>query len=347
MRFKKNYLWTLSVFIVASSFFFSACTPEDDKPSENFKEGVLIINKGTTNGTLSHYNPETQKVTPDLFEKNNAGKTLGKGFMSVYLLNSTAYLISTDANSTVLIDYNTYAQTNVVEEIKQPRYFLPATNLKAYISSWGADGASGSVKVVDLGARTIVREIPTGKGSNQMIRVGANIWVANSGGTGTDSTIAILNVNGDTVVKKINVGGKPTEMVADVNGDVWVVAQKGNKAELVKIRAESIEAKFDIPSGSKSLITNALRTELFFVAEQKIWQKTLTNFGRTPPSVFISPNSLSNPQGLGVALDNTLLYCADRRDGVQKGQVFVFNLATKVQTANFEAGVDPVGFVFR
>ncbi|NJN35074.1 MAG: hypothetical protein HC817_13255, partial [Saprospiraceae bacterium] len=123
MRFKKNDFWTLSVLIVASSFYFSACTPEDDKPFENFKEGVLIINKGTTNGSLSHYNPITQKVTPDLFEKNNTGKTIGRGFMSLYVLNSAAFLISTDANSTVLMDYNSYVQTNVVEEIMQPRYF--------------------------------------------------------------------------------------------------------------------------------------------------------------------------------------------------------------------------------
>ena len=342
-----------SVGLLLLIVFTNACTPTDETPITDYSSGVFITNDGqfpAGTGTVSFYNRKSA-ATDDIFGKENGGVALGNTVQSMTLYNGKAYIAVNNANKIVVADAKTFKNIETITGLNYPNQFLPIDATRAYISEWGEKGIKGAVKMYDFATKTISKTILTGGlGAGKMLKIGSFVWVVNNSGLSfpkQDSTIVLIDSDRDSVVSTIKVGASPNSIVQDANGEVWVLCSGGT---LVKIRSGAVEAgyTFKVPAYSSKLTTDVTKSNLYFVGgDNKIYQKDLFNFGKTPPSVFLSPTYLTAPYALDFDPKTGYLYCGDAKNYASAGSLYIFDTATKALKDSTKVGIAPNGFLFQ
>ncbi len=360
MTFSKNTLWAMLAAVILTTI---ACTKGDEKPESAYASGVFIICEGpfgSGTGTMSYYN-RVDSTRGDIYGAANSGAAIGNILQSYTVHNDVGYLLANNANKMITVDPKTFVTTaTYTTEFILPRYAIGVDASRVYVSSWGDKGVDGTIKLFDVGSKKVSRTIQTGKGTNKMILVGGKIWAVNDGGFGEDSTVVIVNTinNADTLKPtKIQVGLAPKDIVADNNGNIWVLcagydfslAQDKKASKLIQIREEKVVATFEnLPSGANSLALDNSKTTLYFLAGKKVYAKDPANFDKKDPSVFLENAAFVKLYGLGIDPRTGYLYVADAKGFTTGGEVYVFDPATKTMKLNIKTGVGvaPNGFYF-
>ena len=331
---------------------FNACKPADEDAVGTYGDGVFITCDGafpSGTGVVSFYNRK-DPATTDIFAKENNGAALGNTVQSMSIYEGKAYVMVNNANKMVVVDAKTFQNATTVSGINYPHQFIAIDKTRSYVSEWGEKGLKGAVKVYDLVNKTFVKTILTGgSGAGSMLRTGSTMWVINNSGlnfTKPDSTIVLIDIDRDSVTKTIKVGASPNSMVYDVNGDLWVLCGSGR---LVKIRNGVVDAttSFDVPLYSTRLTGDLTGSNLYFTSGNKIYQKDLLNFGKTPPSVFLTQPYLNSPYSIGFDPKTGYMYCGDAENYSSAGTVYIFDPATKALKDSTKVGVAPNGFIFQ
>jgi hypothetical protein len=367
MTFFKNTLWAV---LTAVIFTVIACTKGDEQPDTGYTSGVFISCEGAFTGgtgTVSFYN-RTDSARSDIYSAENSGAKIGNILQSYNAFQNVGYLVVNNANKMITVDPKTFVTTGTYDTgFILPRYAIGVPPVAAgdagrlYVSCYGKGGVDGSIKLFDLTSKKISRVIPTGKGTNKMIVVANRIWAVNDGGFDKDSTVVIINAGSlvsDTIVeKRIKVGAAPKDIVADNNGNIWVLcagydfsAKQDQKAsKLIQIRDEKVVATFDnLPSGAAGLALDNSKTTLYFVAGNKVYSKDPLSFNTIPPSVYLDNAAFKSLYGIGVDPRTGYLYVADALDYTSAGQVYVYDLTTKTLKTVLKSGIGiaPNGFYF-
>jgi len=228
---KNKLTYFLSLVLFAGLTLFSACSSDDDAvapielPGE---DGFFVINEGLFGGgnaSLSFYDKETGKMQNDIFFTAN-GRDLGDQAQSMTIIDTLGYVVVQNSNKIDVIDLDDFTSVATIDGddgLVSPRYILAVSSTKAYVTDWGADGVTGTVKVLNLETNKITKTVATGAGSNKMVKVNNRVFVANSGGYSSDNTIAVINSDSDELIDKIEVGDNPKAIQLDGNNDLWVV----------------------------------------------------------------------------------------------------------------------------
>ena len=356
MTLSKNTLWAL---LAAVTFSFMACTKGDDKPESAYASGVFISCEGAFpngTGTISYYN-RVDSTRGDIYSTENSGSKIGSVLQSYNVFQGVGYLMVNNANKMITVNPKTFVATATYDTgFVLPRYMLGVDMNRIYVSTWGKDGINGSIRLFDLSAnpKKISRIIPTGKGTGKMILVNGKIWAVNEGGLGKDSTVVIVSTAADTVVeKRIEVGLGPKDIVADNNGNIWVLCSgyfdRTGGGKLVQIRDDKVYKTFDIPKYSSALVLDNAKTTLYYIGgDGKIYSKDPLNFNANPPSVFLENAAFKGLYSLGVDPKSGYLYVGDAIDFTNGGQIFIYDLTTKAVKTVLKTGVGvaPNGFYF-
>lgn len=305
-------------------------------PTEYLK-GVFVVNEGPFGGTgtISWYNPETGEVQDSLYEKANNGAELGQFVQSLTFYNGKGYIIVSKANRVVIVDATTFRYIGTIEGLEQPRFFLPVGNY-AYISQWGNDGLSGSLARVDLATNNLIDKIPVGKGPEKMILDDAgHLYVAHSGGFGTDSTLAEIDAQQGKLIRFLNTGGlNPATLAYRFNhlfalcrGNYDPQNPKGN----VLGDVNPVSVSVDVPGGSDDLVASADKNTLYFAGGGKVWAYDGTGL-----------HALFDQEtyGLGYDPEEQLLYCADPKSFSSNGEVSIRKF-DGTELGKFRTGVAP------
>lgn len=220
----RKLFFLLSFFVCA---VLQACDNNDPEPARPGAEGFYIVNEGgfgNGNTSISFYDEATGKVTNDLFAAVN-GRPLGDQTQSMTVFNNKGYIVVQGSSKIEVIDVDDFSSVGTITQgLDNPRYLLGITGEKAYVSDWGPDGMTGSVKVINLKSRSVIKTIETGNGPNRMLLMGSKVYVANSGGYGWDNTIDVIDTDADAVVSSIEVGDNPNSLVSDADGNIWVAS---------------------------------------------------------------------------------------------------------------------------
>lgn len=339
----KSFLFPLLLFSIV--FFQFAC--KDDAPPYfpevpgKYAKGIFVVNEGPFGGTgsISWHDPASGETVQDVFAQENGGAVLGQFVQSVTFHNGRAYIVVNGANKVYVVEAETFKYLATIEGLNLPRYFLPLDDDFAYISQWGPDGLSGSVARVDLRTNQVVNTIPTGKGADKLIRLSDGlVYVPNSGGFGTDSTISVINVATDQEVSRLVARGKNPGVVAEVE-------QQGQKIHYALSRGSFLDAApagwvgpldgspgFFIAPFGDDLVAGPGAQTLYFTAGGSIWQVS-------PPGGPVKVADQS-AYGLGCDPETGLLYCADAKDFSSAGEVVVLSpQGQKIES--FSVGVAP------
>lgn len=223
---KRNFKGLLLIFSLFSIFIVQSCN-DDAESIKPGADGFFVVNEGSfgnSNTSISFFDQTTGEMTNDVFAAKN-GRPLGDQAQSMAVFEDKGYIIVQNSGKIEVIDVDDFSSIATIDDdLESPRYFLGISSTKAYVSDWGSDGITGTVKVIDLSTNTVTKTISTGQGTNRMIKVGNFAYVTNAGGYGVDNTVKVIDTNSDAVTTTLTVGDNPNSLVSDNNGNIWVTS---------------------------------------------------------------------------------------------------------------------------
>lgn len=218
------------ILFLSSLFALTSCVEENTIiPQKKYKEGVFVVNEGLfgqTSGTISFFDRTTKSVSQRIFKAVN-GRDLGDIVQSLSVYDNEAFIVVNNSNKIEVVDAKTFEEKAEIVNLKMPRYILPISANKAYVSEWGADGLTGTIAILDLNTYSIIGRIEVGKGPEGLLFKFGKLYVSHLGGYGTNNIITVINTSNDEIETTITVLDKPSICLSDVDGNLWV-ACSGN-----------------------------------------------------------------------------------------------------------------------
>lgn len=338
---KVNPLFLFLVFF--SGAFFFQCKDADcclPPPAGDYSKGIFVVNEGPFGGTgtITWHNPETGETIQDIYGKANNGAALGQFVQSLAFYNDKGYIVVNGANKIVVVDASTFQYLDTIGGLALPRFFQPSLNNPnvAYVSQWGADGLSGSLAVVDLNSNSVVKTIPTGSGPEKMLALNSDVlFVANSGGYGVDSTVALVSMFVDQVQNKFTMGDKnPATLARFGAGGVFALCKgyysDANSAGWLGDFGPSTVG-IPVDKYADDLVASPDGSALYFLGGGAIWTYKNNNVSK-----------LIDQPAYGLACHPATgdLYCADARDFNSAGEVVIYK-PDGTKTGAFPTGIAP------
>lgn len=220
-------LFKLLVLSVTLLTVLSSCNKDKDE-SESLSllgMGVFVLNEGnfnSGNASVSFVKCTNGSVKNKVFSNRN-DRSLGDVAQSMMIIGNRAYIVVANSQKVEVVNASTFASVGVINGgLDNPRYIAETTNDRAYVTDW----TIGGVAIVNLNNNNVIGTIPTGIGPEGIYVKGNEAFVANSGGFGDDSTIAVININTNLVTDTIHLNSfKPVTITEDMNGKLWVLCQ--------------------------------------------------------------------------------------------------------------------------
>ncbi len=292
MNMKFNFFKNFAVLAaMAVMVFIQSCTNDPEPIAKLGESGFFIVNEGSygnSNTSLSFYDRKTDEVTNNIIF--TIAHPLGDQTQSMTIFESKGYIVVQNSSKIEVIDINNSTSiATISEDLPSPRYLVGISSTKAYVSDWGANGITGTVKVINLTTNKVTKTISTGVGSNKMLKVGNFVYVTNTGGydnenyvSVSDNTIKVIDTNTDAIVATITIADNPNSLQLDKDGNIWVTSSGAT----VYNNDFSIDQD-NSTKGSISKISSA---------NEEVLRLTVENF------------TFSNVGNLGISPDGTTLY---------------------------------------
>lgn len=342
---------------------FVSCNNDDPEPiTPPGSEGFFIVNEGSWgngNTSLSFYNRETGIITNDLFYTANDQTPLGDQSQSMTIHDEFGYIVVQNSAKIEVINIDDYTSVaTITDGIESPRYFVGYSNTKGFVSDWGVDGVSGTVKVIDLASYKVSNTIPTGQGSNNMLIVGNKLFVTNSGGWGRDNKVTVINADSEEVVKSIEVGDNPNSIQQDANGNIWVLSSghiaydqdwnldpvnstKGTLHKLTSSGDEILSLTYPELGSPTNLSASADGSTLYYLYNGGIY--IIDQEATTLPA---SPLIEENYYGLAIdPIDNSIIGC-EASDFASSGNIDIYSETGKLKSTH-KVGIGPNSCTFK
>ncbi|MBN1159354.1 MAG: hypothetical protein JXA61_08225 [Bacteroidales bacterium] len=210
------------ILLLLLTVLLAACENDNDGPAgDTYGSGVYIINEGFfsgNNATISYYDQNDGTMDHAIFYNAN-GRVIGDVLQSFTVNGNTGFIVVNNSAKVEVVDMSTFETVSEPVAATYPRYFLPVTAEKGYLTN---GSFQGYVLIVDLDDFTVTDSIQVGFGPETLIQLEDNIFVCNSGGWGSDSTISVIDPATDAVTGTIKVTDTPMDIVADAIGNLWV-----------------------------------------------------------------------------------------------------------------------------
>lgn len=219
MRFSK-----LLAAPLLSLWALSSCSPDDKKitvdPVQD-STNVFVVNEGNigrSNGSVSLYKTTDKTVVTDIFRTvNNRG--LGDVVQNMVVVGNRAYVVVNNSKKVEVVSLPDFRSVGVVQNLRNPRYLLPVSATRAYVTQWGNfSTVRPGIKIIDLATNAVVDSIATGSLPERLVVAGGRVFVANAG----DNTLTVIDPSTNRVTSTLVVGDSPNSLAVDKNGLLWV-----------------------------------------------------------------------------------------------------------------------------
>jgi hypothetical protein len=353
---KKTTLQLLSlVFAITVLHSCKSNPPAVEVPGE-FANGVFITEQGafqTGTGTISFLNTTTNKITNDVFGVKN-GFALGNILQSMNVINGTGFLVVNNANKIVTVNAKDMKYKTTITGTTLPRYIKQINANKAYVSEWGDSAADGAVRVMDLTTNTFTKRIIVGKGAEQILVYGNRAYVTCNGGFDNSDSIAIINIDKDSLIGKLAVGANPESIAQDADNNIWILCKGAynssftalaKQASLVRYNTftNTIDRNLQMPSiytQATSLCMNPAKTKLYYLYENGLYFMNITE-----TAVRAFPMVYNNFFAVNVDPKSGVIYTLDAKDFNSNGLLRRYN-DDAIKIDSFSVGIIPSEFHF-
>ncbi len=340
--------------IICIALFVSALTScVKDKPQDvvqpqvqltNGKK-VYVVNEGnfgSPNASVSLYDPANNNVISNFYQnQNSSSPILGDVAQSLSFINGNFYIVVNHSGKIVVCD-NQFKKLNQVTSLSSPRYILPVTNQKAYVSDYNAN----AISIIDLNSNTKTGSIPCAGWTEQMVMIYNKAFVTNI----RKNYVYCINTISNTITDSINVGIDAGTIVIDKNDKLWVLSngdqQNSINGKLSRIDPVSnqVEASYTFGAGDSPgyLCLNKTKDTLYFI-NGSVYRMPIIA-GGLPATPFIA-NGTKNFYGLGINPNDHNIYVSDALDFNSQSNIYIYNTDGSPKT-NFKAGISANGFYF-
>lgn len=329
---------------------FSACIK--DKPQEpiktsatiNSESSVFIINEGNygwNNASISLYDSNSGALVNDYYKQQNSNQALGDICQSITKYNNNYYVVVNNSNKIEVLNNSNFKKSATISGFTSPRYMLPITYNKAYVSEYYAN----NIKIVDLNSNTITGNIPCNGWGDQMILIYNKAFITNP----KSNYCYVVNTTNDAIIDSVNVGIGASSITIDKHSKIWVLSN-GNTNTVGKISRINpitlqIEITLNFSNGEAptNLRVNKTHDTLYYLNQSNVFQFPITN-NSLPTNPLINGGSKLY-YGLGINPKDYTIYVSDAIDYVQKSKIEVYDVNGNFKSS-FNAGVISNGFLF-
>lgn len=355
--------------LLGSLLAFSACTDNDNPtPKGKYSNGVFVTNEGAfgqSNGEISFFDLDSNKITNGIFGKNNLQpngqpRPLGDVIQSLLFTNESGYIVANNTNKLIIVDANTFVQKAEIT-LKQPRYMVVNGNT-GYVTEWVKNDyqnpPKGRIAIIDLQTNTTaVKDTITTNGffPDRLLFLNNRLYVLNS----QENTVSILNTQTKAFEKKVEVGERPAGIVLDKNNNLWILtsgeADYSNYPEVKTLQPGKllrcsvngadlkIENSFTFSAfGGSDLVMNAAKDKLYYSFNGQVFEQDIT-----ATTLATQPLLKRSFYGMGIDPKNNVLYGGVAPSFTNNGWMIRYNLTTKAPIDSAAVGIGPNGFVFR
>ena len=343
----KNIIKTTGCFL--STVIFIACVKDKPQTANSSQvqlsgaKKVYVVNEGGfTNGnaSISLFDPFNNQVIEDIYYTQNAS-SVGDVAQSLSFVNGSYYIVVNNSDKILVCD-DQFKKVAQIKGLGSPRYLLPVTNQKAYVS----DYQSNAISVVDLNLKVKTASIPCSGWTEKMVLVYNKAFVTNI----KREYVYVVNTLFDLIFDSVFVGINAASIVMDKQDKIWVLSA-GDKNQSILARlsrinpiTNQIEISFSFGNGDapRNLCLNKTKDTLYFL-NNDIYRMAISEIN-LPSSSFIKKGN-KNFYGLGVNPNDYNIYAADALDYSQKSNIYIFDSYGN-QKSFFKAGINANGFYF-
>ncbi|HLP11865.1 MAG TPA: DUF5074 domain-containing protein [Flavobacteriales bacterium] len=342
MKFKYIHIVLFSLLVTVSS-----CKKDvpPEKPTENVtlgnSGGVFVVNEGNYlfgNAKMSYYNKAENSTVVDLYEQTN-GTGAGDILQSMYVFNARAYLVVNNSGYIKVCDPVTLANTATITGFTSPRYFLPVSNNKAYVT----DLYANKVWIVNLASNTISGSVHLNGWCEEMTEIFGKVYITNY----TNGKLYELDAATDLLTDSIPMAKGCSSLQQDANGKLWVLCSGDAALSILPAlyrynpTTNNVEHVYELSGAPSKLRANGTADTLYFL-NTDVYRFPITASGA---SSFITAGT-SNFYGLGIDPVTSHVYVSDAKDYVQYGRVVVHKPGGGF-LKEFNVGIIPGDFWFQ
>lgn len=306
---------------------------------------VFITNEGnfgTNNAAVSLYETATGNVVADIYKSQNNNAAIGDVCQSISKINNKYYVVVNNSGKIVVVNSSDFKLITTITGLQSPRYVLPVTFNKAYVS----DLYANAISIIDLNTNTKTGSIPCSGWTEQMVLIYNKAFVTNNK---TNYTY-VINTITDQITDSIYVGKFGGTIVTDKNSKLWILSSgdspnsivgKLSRFDPVTLQLE-LSLSFSSTDAPSNLCINATKDTMYFL-NTSVYQMPI-NSATLPGSAFV--NSTANTfYGLAVSDKDYTIYVSDAIDYIQKSSILVYS-PNGQQRTSFKAGINASSFYF-
>jgi DNA-binding beta-propeller fold protein YncE len=336
------------LFLSLISIALLASCKKDDPPPDPppvLDGGVYILNEGNFqwgNASIDYLRFADGVYSEDIFSSAN-GRPLGDVVQSMCIDGTKAYIVVNNSGKVEVVDLSDFSSEGTINGFVSPRYFLPLGDGRAYVS----DLYANAISIVDMAAMQRTGQIALHGSSEEMLKVGNEVFVTNT----RTAYLYIVDITLNVVKDSIAVAYASNSLCLDQEGKIWVLCcgdySGPQNAVLYRIDPSSrqILRSFDLGNPLQiwdRVCMNGSGGTLYF-SDNGIWQMSIA--ATQLPAAPLIPQGAHIFHGIGVDPGSGNIYIADAMDYVQRGQFFRYSSSGTLLDST-RAGIIPSGFCF-
>jgi DNA-binding beta-propeller fold protein YncE len=336
---------------------FASCRPKDidgdnPPPSGAYRNGVWILNEGlftSGNASVDFFHKDSSVREANIFQRMNK-RPLGDVLQSMILYQDKYYAVVNNSQKIEVLDAKDFRSIGAIEGLVSPRYMMPVSPDKAYVTDLYARGIS----IINPANFSLTGKIEYNTGGDtawqnwteQMIKVDNEVFVC----AVKEEALIVVNTDSDKITDTIPLLAEPQWMARDKNGNIWVMSDGSidkRSSHLFRVNPanHSVEKQFTFPSttiGPVRLKMNAAGDELYYIYKD-VYRMNIAD--ENLPAQPLIPANGKQLYGLGIDPRNGDIYLGDAVDHIQNGAVYRYKPdGTYLQT--IDAGNSPMDFLF-
>ncbi|MEI8278789.1 MAG: DUF5074 domain-containing protein [Bacteroidota bacterium] len=351
----------LKYLLVCLCILWASCVK--DKPSDiyhptptNTTGNVYIVCEGmygAGNAALSLYQPSKDCVYDDIFYSINH-QTLGDVFQSMTPIGDKYFLCINHSDLIVVIQKSTWQLLTTIN-VHQPRYILPISDTKAYVSSL----YSKKVYVINPQSMHLTDSFNMPYSNTEGMLLYNNAFLATW--DIRSNILYSINTSTDQIEQSITLAGNaPQEVLLDKDNNIWVLSgniDSGKRSTFTRLDPNSGQA-FKYYTFSDSTVDaikplmNKTKDTIYFIEvnysgkaqNNGIYRMSIYD-DALPTTPFIAAKTNQYFWALGIEPKTGNIYVGDPKGFYQKGTVYIYNGAGTLQK-QFNVGTGPGHFYF-
>jgi hypothetical protein len=220
---KNRFSLKIIFFACVISAAISSCKKDQPLPPSNpaqpiaAGDGVFISDEGNFQGgnsKVSFYRFSDGSVIEDLFHPINS-RPLGDVCQSMTMINGSAYVVVNNSGKIEVCNPANLRSNATITGFVSPRYILPVSPAKAYVS----DLFANAVSIVNLTTNTRTGSFAFPGQSEAMIVANNQAFITCL----NRNQVYVVNTASDAIVDSITIAPGGNSMQLDNNGKLWIL----------------------------------------------------------------------------------------------------------------------------